>query len=328
MAEWVSFAELKARVSLEQVLRWYGVDWRRRSGRDQYRGRCPIHGGQGAEAFHVNLERNLFHCFSCGAGGNVLDMVAALEGCSLREAGLKLQARGGADACVGVVVGREKRKLVTKKRESNAPLSFSLSVQARHPYLAQRGIERATADYFGVGFYSGPGLMRGRLAIPIHDNDGRLVAYCGRALDGDTPRYRFPAGFQKAEVLFNCHRAVRAGASKDPVIVVEGFFDCMRVYQAGYARVVALMGCVLCERQAELLQRSFPAVVLLLDGDAVGRCATDRLTHKLQSRCTVRALDPGPGRQPDQLSMNEIHELLTVPEGRITSNTNAPASAG
>ena len=91
MREWVSFAEIKRRITLEQALRSYQVNWLRRSGVDQYRGRCPIHRGEGEEAFHANLKRGIFHCFACGAGGNVLDFVAAIEGSSLREAALRLR---------------------------------------------------------------------------------------------------------------------------------------------------------------------------------------------------------------------------------------------
>ena len=67
MASWVDFAALKREVGLAPVLQQYDVQLRR-SGRDQYRGRCPIHHGEGGDAFHANLSRNLFHCFSCGAG--------------------------------------------------------------------------------------------------------------------------------------------------------------------------------------------------------------------------------------------------------------------
>jgi DNA primase len=82
--------------------------------------------------------------------------------------------------------------------------------------------------------------MAGRLAIPIHDAQGRLVGYCGRSVGGELPRYKFPAGFQKLAVLFNYHRASAGGQRQ--VVVVEGFFDCMRVYQAGFPSVVGLMG--------------------------------------------------------------------------------------
>jgi DNA primase len=71
MPNWVDFAAIQQSVPLASLLRRYPVKLRR-SGRDQYRGYCPIHGGEGREAFHANLTRNVFHCFSCGAGGTVL----------------------------------------------------------------------------------------------------------------------------------------------------------------------------------------------------------------------------------------------------------------
>ena len=89
MQNWVDFTAIKRRVELASLLRQYQVKLRR-SGRDQYRGCCPIHGGDGREAFHANLSKNVFHGFACGAGGTVLDFVAAMDRCSLREAALKL----------------------------------------------------------------------------------------------------------------------------------------------------------------------------------------------------------------------------------------------
>jgi len=76
---WVDFAKVKAAVSLRRVLEDYGILARlRRSGKDHCRGLCPIHHGEGRDAFHGDLRKNIFHCFSCGAGGNVLDLVAQL----------------------------------------------------------------------------------------------------------------------------------------------------------------------------------------------------------------------------------------------------------
>jgi DNA primase len=318
--DWVSFAEIKNRVTLAEVLRGYQVDWLRRSGVGQYRGRCPIHRGQGTGAFHVNLERGLFHCFACGAGGNVLDLVAAMEGCSIREAALRLQGSHAARLAPGTACGATRRKLVTKKRECNPPLGFSLDVDHRHPYLAQRGIDAAAADYFGVGYFSGRGLMRGRIAIPIHDDRGRLVAYCGRAVGGADPRYRFPAGFQKSQVLFNYHRV--HGAAADQVIVVEGFFDCMRVHQAGFPGVVALMGARLSGTQKELLTGRFSKIVLLLDGDATGRAATSRIAGGLAPAYSVAELLLPPGVQPDQMTADQIRQALAGAERRPEAGAN------
>jgi DNA primase len=308
MANWVNFAEIKAQTKLAGVLRRYGVDWLRGSGPQQYRGRCPIHRGEGEDAFHANLERNVFQCFACGQSGNVLDFVAAMEDCSIREAALRLQEQQGHRASSTKQEPDREAKLVTKNREPNAPLTFRLAVDSSHAYLPDRGLSASTTAHFGIGWYGGPGLMRNRIAIPIHDPLGRLVAYCGRALEGGTPRYRFPAGFQKSAVVFNYHRAV--ANPRNAVIVVEGFFDCMRVHQAGYGSVVALLGCVLSEAQKDLLQRGFRRTVLLLDGDEAGRVATQRIGRQLRPVMPVTEILLPARVQPDQLSSDELRQIL------------------
>jgi len=321
MPDWVSFSEVKSRVTLAQVLHGYGVDWLRRSGPDQYRGRCPIHQGQGRDAFHANLRRGVFHCFACGAGGNVLDFVAAMEGCSIRRAALRLQDAAGPSAGgLAASMRSERGKLVTKKRESNPPLRFSLPLDSVHPYLMQRGMDAVTIGHFGVGYCGGRGIMSGRIAIPIHDGAGRLIAYSGRAVDGADPRYRFPAGFQKSQVLFNYHRA--RAADIDSVIVVEGFFDCMRVHQAGFPAVVALMGARLSPAQGHLLTGRFSNVVLMLDGDATGRAATAQIANDLAPACRVYPLRLALGVQPDQMPDDHIQKVMAGMERRLRSEAN------
>jgi DNA primase len=289
-AGWVNFAQVKATVSLRRVLEDYGI-WERlrRNGQDHYRGPCPIHQGEGRDTFHGDLGKNVFHCFSCGAGGNVLDLVAHLEQCSVREAALRLQRQYSA-VDFAVPPRRELPRggqLVTKKRETNAVLSFRLSgLDAAHPYVSARGLSRETAAHFGIGYYSRPGIMSGRLAIPIHDEQGRLVAYCGRSLTPEDSRYRFPAGFRKTAVLFNYHRA--AAFADDGVVVVEGFFDSMRVHQAGFPSVVALMGAALSRGQENLLVQRFRRVRLMLDGDQPGRAMLCLRGHS----CTGQATRP------------------------------------
>jgi hypothetical protein len=103
---------------------------------------------------------------------------------------------------------------------------------------------------------------------PIHNNRGELIAYAGRAINGEEPKYRLPAGFRKSLVLFNLHRALATGSRN--VIVVEGFFDTLAVHQAGYPAVVGLMGSTLSRYQADLLATHFDRVVLMLDGDEAG----------------------------------------------------------
>jgi DNA primase len=174
--------------------------------------------------------------------------------------------------------------------------------------LQQRGIERRTADYFQAGFYSATGLMQGRVVIPIHNRQGRLVAYAGRVIGQSEPRYRFPPGFRKSLELFNLHRALRSGTRQ--MIVVEGFFDCMRVHQAGFPNVVAFMGSALSSAQQKLSLDHFAELVLMMDGDETGRRASRRIAAQLGDRVALRVVEIADGEQPDQLHETEIRRLL------------------
>ncbi|HWS95614.1 MAG TPA: CHC2 zinc finger domain-containing protein [Candidatus Methylomirabilis sp.] len=306
MKRWVDFRAVKTAVRMEMVLRRYALKGLHRSAEDRVRGRCPIHHGAGENAFHVSLSKNVFHCFSCGAHGNVLDFVARMEKCSIREAALLLQEWFAVPA-------REpsepvEPQLVTEKRIVHPPLRFRLPLDATHPYLAARGLQPQTTAHFGVGFYAGPGLMSGRVVIPIHDERGQLVAYCGRTIEHSEPRYKFPPGFQKSRVLFHLHYAAPLPAQK--VVLVEGFFGCMKVYQAGFPNVAALMGATLAPAQEELLCSRFAEIILLLDGDAAGRLATREIADRLVQRRTVQVLHLPPGVQPDSLAEDAIRCLL------------------
>jgi DNA primase len=308
MRGWVDFGAVKQAVSLEAVLRHYQVPGLRKCGH-QLVGRCPIHRGQRDDSFRASLSKNAFHCFACQAGGNVLNFVAAMEKCSIRQAALRLQRWF---SVVAPGEGRSVRKgeLVREKEGRNPPLPFVLTgVDHSHPYLVERGIDPATAVEFGVGFYAGPGLLSGRVVIPIANARGQTVAYAGRALDDSLPKYKLPTGFRKAWELFNLHRAVATGSRT--AIAVEGYFDCLRVHRAGLPWVVALMGSSLSAEQESALLAPFDRVVLLLDGDAAGRAASRAIATRLSRRCWVAEVQVPDGAQPDQLSLVAIQQLLS-----------------
>ena len=305
---WVDFKSVKSVVSMKMVLDHYQIHWLKKSG-EELRGRCPIHQGEGQQSFHVSLTKNAFHCFSCKARGNVLDFVGAIEKCSVREAAAKLQEWFTITSNPMPV----EAKLVSKTEKrgpdsevGNKPLNFELkSVDFGYPYLDERGIMKETAEIFGVGLFSGRGSMSGRVVIPIHNERGELVAYAGRAIDGSEPRYKLPAGFHKSHVLFNLHKA-----EGEQVIIVEGFFDCMQVWQAGYSSVVALMGSTLSEQQERLLVERFKTITLFLDGDEAGRKAAEEIAVRLLRKVHVRILEPPDGKQPDQLDHEQLRRLL------------------
>lgn len=312
MGGWIDFRSIKQAVSISDILDHYGIVLKP-GGPDVLRGACPLptHSSTSCElTFMVNLDRNVWVCHSqscisarCGAlGGNILDFVCLMDGCSLRMAGLFIQS--------WCQHGNEKQLVMNhRKAKTDAKLNRELSFQLRplqsdHSYLKQRGIDPLLADQFGIGFYAGAGIMSGRVAIPIHNQRGALVGYAGRAVDGRGPRYRFPRGFQKSSELYNLHRCT--GTS---IVLVEGFFDALNVLQAGF-NAVALMGVALSEQQKTLLLHRFSEVVLLLDGDVAGRRATERIRDALKQDVRVRIGIVPEGRQPDGLCAGQITELV------------------
>ena len=92
--------------------------------------------------------------------------------------------------------------------------------------------------------------------------------------------------------------------------MVEGFFDCLRVHQSGYRNVVALLGVSLSEAQEKLLLERFQKLVLMLDGDEAGRRASQQLAARLKGKVSLSVVEVPSGRQPDQLSREEMESLL------------------
>jgi DNA primase len=151
--------------------------------------------------------------------------------------------------------------------------------------------------------------MAGRCVIPIHNTRAELVAYAGRSIDGSDPKYKLPAGFHKSAELFNLHRAIGTGCKS--VVVVEGFFDCVKVWQAGFP-CVAVMGCKLSQEQRHLLAANFSAALLLFDGDAAGIAGAQAGINDLGGKMWVKAVWLKMDQQPDQLSSEELQELLEI----------------
>ena len=197
----------------------------------------------------------------------------------------------------------------------NPPLRFSLgSLDRAHPYLEKRGLTAETISTFGVG-YCAHGTLRGWIAIPIHDAKGRVVAYAGRwpgTPPEEQPKYRLPRGFRKSLELFNQHRAEQQKPS-EPLVVVEGFFGCMRVWQAGHHRVVSLMGSLLSKVQEERvvqLAGKDGQVLLLFDEDAAGRKGRSEAQERLGKHVAVGVIHLEEGQQPDSLEADELLGLI------------------
>jgi DNA primase len=326
----VDFKEIKQRVSMEAVLAHLNVKTRRVN-QHSLRGTCPLpthSSDRSKESFIVQTEKNIWVCqsSSCVAGrkgkkgGNILDFVSVMKSCSIRDAALILRdAFPIAPNSTSPTISNERAEKENRAPEEtcaddshkNKPLTFTLAnVDHAHSYLRARGISDDTAKTFSVGFFSGRGSMIGRVVVPIHNAIGQLVAYAGRSVDDAEPKYKLPTGFTKSAEVFNLHRVIASPeTARERVIVCEGFFDCMKVHQAGIGAVVALMGSSMSEAQENVLGK-FARVILFLDGDEAGREATRLIVSRLAHRTFVRAIDLPDGKQPDQLSSEEIQAVL------------------
>ena len=311
----------------------------------QLKAHCPWHDDD-TPSLSLNLEKKVFHCFNqgaCGVSGNVLDFVHQLEAqmgrpCSLREAAIVLAEIGGV-AQSGAVgrsepLGASKKKSTAKsassgqKRaerasvgseagsgdeiEANVPLDegflarFQASLTIDHPYLAERGLDRAAALRFGLGFQS-KGAWKDRIVIPINDQAGQILAYTGRWALGDETipdgagKYKLPKRehFRPDLALYGLDRVVNCRH----LTVVEGYFGAMRLDLLGLP-AVALMGNSISSAQVALLKAlpRLEAITVMLDGGENGRIATDRalgVVARSAPRFSVRVVDLPEDAQPD-----------------------------
>lgn len=204
-------------------------------------------------------------------------------------------------------------------------------------YLARRGYRRKAAEEYQIGYslnsWEGlkehleaegclaedarslglirPGkqnrgdydLFRGRLIFPIYDVSGRVVAFAGRVLDDSKPKYiNSPESpvYHKGRVLFGLYQARQEMRKSHEVILVEGYFDQLALYRAGYPQVVATCGTALTVDHACLLKRYIKRVVLLFDQDEAGRQATFKAMKVLQEEAVPAVVITLPGGEdPD-----------------------------
>jgi DNA primase len=331
----VDFKAVKAAITMEQVLRHYDLFDQFKRGTDSLSGPCPIHKGSNPTQFRVSVSKNVWNCFSeCKHGGNVLDFIARMENVTIHAAALKAIAWFHLDpaSMSGQSEESEETPPSERKRESaskptspkpatessapNKPLKFRLEKLERdHPYLAERGLTLETLVDFGVG-YCAKGMMADRIAIPIHNPQGEVVAYAGR-FPGEpgegTPKYKLPQGFRKSLELYNLDRAAKEHVEK-PLVIVEGFFSCMKLHQLGFRKVVALMGSTLSAAQEELLRqhtKPHSQIVVLLDEDEAGRAGRDDLAVRLTKFAYVKIhVFAQENQGPEDLSAEELTALL------------------
>lgn len=296
----INYEKIKKDLPIEIVLKEYGLIHDLKKSQYRLYGQCPIHKGDNLSAFHVDLEKNLWNCFTHCGGGSVIDLLMKIENVNVYQAGLL-----GEKLLQGV--GAEKNTFVKEKPQTkNNPLGFRLNLNSDHPYLYERKIAKDTVRNFGIGYCS-KGIMRNRIAIPIHDLENNLIAYCGRVIDSSLPKYYFPKGFKKSEIVYNLNRIIKS--DKKELVIVEGFFDVFRLYQAGIDSV-AIMGSSISQNQKQQLESLDKKLIIMFDGDMAGRKGMEKALDILKPNSNIRAIYLPNNLQPDDLKEEYLRGLI------------------
>jgi len=319
--KWVDFKFLKARVTMFDILQHYNLLSEFKEGKNKLTGPCPIHNGTNKKQFTVNLLKNVFYCFSCKSGGNILNFVSLMERVTIRDAAILIcewfNLHFDKDDTTPSVKTKPKIQEPDEDEFINPPLKKQLyNLDAKHPYLYERGLTQSAIKHFGIGYCSN-GLMNGRIAIPIHDENNVLVAYAGMSIRDESDKYKFPPKFKKSLVVYNLNSITPRQYRE--LIIVEGFFSVFAFYQAGFENVVALMGASMSEHQEQLIIERADKVVLLFDGDEAGRKCLENCLIRLSPKIDVKEIRLQHGLQPDHLTTSELKTLIN--EGNYSNNS-------
>jgi DNA primase len=302
----------------------------KRSG-EHWKGLCPFH-SEKTPSFTVNPKRGIFHCFGCGVGGDAFGFLMRQDRLAFPEAVRTLAQRTGVELptqrtpeAEGKVEGL--RRVMTLATQFYTDALWAREGAKARAYVEGRGVDLEVAKRFGLGYapegwnallthmgregvtetelvaaglalprQNAPGFydrFRGRLLFPIRDLQGRVVAFGGRAMGAEEPKYlNSPetALYVKGQMLYALDVARESMRQKNRAVVVEGYLDCLMAHQHGFTETVAALGTAFTPAQLSLLRRYADEVVSVFDADAAGQKATSRLEEMLTDVMDLRNL--------------------------------------
>lgn len=322
----------------------------KRAGRE-YQACCPFH-DEKTPSFTVSPQKQFYHCFGCGAHGSAIGFLMNYEGLEFVDAVEELARLNGLE--VPREASRKPRPSTSLYdiMDSAAAWYRDQLKEGREAvaYLKQRGLSGAVCKEFGIGFAPAgwdnlikhlgsdekrQGLLqragmlsqgksgvydkfRHRIMFPIHDRRGRVIAFGGRALDEDGPKYlNSPETelFHKGRELYGLYLARKSQAKLDRIIVVEGYMDVVALAQFGFRNCVATLGTATNSDQAEMLFRAADEVIYCFDGDRAGRKAAWRALEatlpRLREGRQARFLFLPEGEDPDSMVRSKGAEAFS-----------------
>lgn len=227
---------------------------------------CPFHGNTDSPAFAVDKMQGLWHCFnpSCMNSGTLPDLIMRLKGANPFQAQRVIAKHKNAhstpfsDRMAEAMTKAEDFKEFPQSVIDRMAADFKGSVAEE--YMKSRGFQDETLEYFEVGFSA----KKNMVAVPMHDPNGKPIGIIGRTPSHTDKQFKNSVGLPKAKTAWNFHRAKRTG---DTVIVCEASYDAMRIHQAGYPNVIALLGGHVTAFHVEQINRHFSKVVIMTDFD-------------------------------------------------------------
>ena len=320
--------EIRSRVDIVEIVGQF-VNLKR-SG-EHWKGLCPFH-SEKTPSFTVNPKRGIFHCFGCGVGGDAFGFLMRQDRLAFPEAVRTLAQRTGVELPTrrtpeveGKLEGL--RRVMTLATQFYTDALWAREGAKARAYVEGRGVDLEVAKRFGLGYapagwnallthmgkegvtetelvaaglalprQNAPGFydrFRGRLLFPIRDLQGRVVAFGGRAMGAEEPKYlNSPetALYVKGQMLYALDVARESMRQKNRAVVVEGYLDCLMAHQHGFTETVAALGTAFTPAQLGLLRRYADEVVSVFDADAAGQKATSRLEEMLTDVMDLRNL--------------------------------------
>jgi len=272
---------------------------------------CLFH-TENTPSMYINDSKGLFHCFGCGAKGDVITIIEQMEGISFKEAVEKLAEENGIDITTTTSQPQDKEdltELLEALRNIESPEIFDndylkkYNSNGQHKYLLDLGFKEETLDRFEIGYcFDANDILHDRVTIPWRNSEGELVAIVGRDItDTKSDKYKSCFGSKKINHLYNLHRAKQFGDKG--LILVEDEKSVMRLWEFGYYNAVALGGSELSDKKW-LLRKYADTVYVCMDNCKSGDKNRRKIIPELYKIMNVYNIDLPNGYK----DVAEIHD--------------------
>ena len=307
-----SIEALKARLDVVDVVGSY-IELKKAGA--NFKAPCPFHDEKTA-SFVVSPQKQIYHCFGCGAGGDSVKFVMEYEKLNYPEALEKLANSYNFTLTYTDKKHNKPRSQIIEKLNEYYQSLLTSNQQALH-YLQNRGVYQSSIEKFKIGYApdsastinyiksqlfnlseavefgivghdNGKNFARfiHRITFAIHSTNATLVGFGGRTITDHQAKYiNSPETpwFNKSKLLYAYHHAKQSIYKQNEIIITEGYLDVIMLHQAGFTNAVATLGTALTKEHLPLLRKGEPKVIMAYDGDKAGKNAAIKASKLLSA---------------------------------------------